>query len=53
MQEVRAADELLLSAATREVLPIVQLDGRDIGDGRPGPVYRHLRRAYDDAIEAL
>ena len=53
MDEVRGADELMLTAATREVLPIVQLDGRPIGDGRPGPVYRQLRRAYDAAIEAL
>jgi D-alanine transaminase len=53
MEEVRAADELMLSAATREVLPIVELDGRPIGDGRPGPVYRQLRRGYDAAIAAL
>jgi len=53
MDEVRGADELLLTAATREVLPIVQLDGRPVGDGRPGPVYRQLRRGYDAAIDAL
>jgi D-alanine transaminase len=53
MDEVRAADELMLTAATREVLPIVELDGRPIGDGRPGPVYRQLRRGYDAAIAAL
>jgi len=53
MDEVRDADELMLSAATREILPIVQLDGRAVGSGRPGPVYRQLRLAYDAAIEAL
>jgi D-alanine transaminase len=53
MDEVHGADELMLSAATREVLPIVELDGRPIGDGRPGPVYQRLRRGYDEAIEAL
>ena len=53
MEEVRGADELMLTAATRELLPIVQLDGRPIGDGRPGPVYHQLRRAYDAAIDAL
>ncbi len=52
MDEVRQADELMLSAATREILPIVELDGSAIGSGRPGPVYRRLRQAYDDAIEA-
>jgi D-alanine transaminase len=53
MDEVRRADELMLSAATRELLPIVELDGQRIGDGRPGPVYRQLRRGYDAAIAAL
>jgi D-alanine transaminase len=53
MDEVHAADELMLSAATREILPIVQLDGRAVANGRPGPVYRQLRRGYDEAIEAL
>ena len=53
MNEVRGADELMLSAATREVLPIVELDGHPIGDGRPGAVYQQLRRGYDAAIAAL
>jgi D-alanine transaminase len=53
MDQVRSADELMLSAATREILPIVELDGAPIGEGRPGPVYRKLRQAYDDLIEAL
>lgn len=51
--EVEAADELLLTAATREVLPIVSLDGRPVGSGRPGPIYQRLRAAYDAAIAAL
>jgi len=53
MRDVRDADELMLSAATRELLPIVELDGRPVADGRPGPVYRELRRGYDSAIAAL
>jgi D-alanine transaminase len=51
--EVEACDELMLTSATREILPIVALDGRPVGDGRPGPVYARLRKAYDDAIEVL
>jgi D-alanine transaminase len=35
------------------LLPIVQLDGKAVGQGKPGPVYQKLRRAYDDAIDAL
>ena len=51
--EVESCDELMLTSATREILPIVALDGRPVGSGRPGPVYAKLRAAYDEAIEAL
>lgn len=51
--EVASADELLLTSATKEVLPITRYDGRPVGDGRPGPVYARLRAAYDAVIAAL
>jgi D-alanine transaminase len=51
--EVESCDELMLTSATREILPLVLLDGRPLGSGRPGPVYATLRAAYDEAIEAL
>lgn len=46
--EVRNADELLMSSSTREILPIVELDGRPVGQGRPGPVGQMLAAAYQD-----
>jgi D-alanine transaminase len=51
--EVATADELMLSAATREILPITSLDGQPVGNGKPGPIYARLRAGYDAAIEAL
>ena len=47
--ELRCADELLLSSATKEVLAVTRLDGRAVGDGRPGPVCRALYAAYQSA----
>ena len=47
--EVLAADELLLSSATKEVLPITRLDGQPVGNGQPGPVYAKLYAAYQQA----
>ncbi len=44
--EVFAADELLLSSATKEVLAITTLDGQPVGSGKPGPVYARLHAAY-------
>jgi D-alanine transaminase len=51
--EVTNADELLLTAATREVLAITRLDGKPVGNGQAGPIYRRLRAGYDAAIETL
>jgi D-alanine transaminase len=46
--EVREADELWVTSSSKEVLPIVDLDGRRIGDGKPGPVFRRMHRLYQD-----
>jgi D-alanine transaminase len=51
--EVLAADELLLSSATKEVLPVTLLDHEPVGHGamrgKPGPVYARLHEAYQRA----
>ena len=51
--EVLAADELLLSSATKEILPITRLDGQPVGSGRPGPVYARLHAGYQQAKKEL
>src|SRR5690606_34609836 len=49
-EEVFAADELLLSSAGKEVLPITTLDGRPVGTGQPGPVGARLHSAYQRLV---
>ncbi|MBV6475626.1 MAG: D-amino acid aminotransferase [Rhodocyclaceae bacterium] len=46
--EARGADELWMTSSTKEVLPIVLLDGRPVGDGRPGPVFARMYAWYQD-----
>jgi D-alanine transaminase len=46
--EVRAADELWVSSSSKEVFPIVQLDGRPIGAGKPGPVFQRMYALYQE-----
>jgi D-alanine transaminase len=46
--EVRSADELWVTSSSKEVLAVVELDGRPVGDGRPGPVFRRMYRLYQD-----
>ncbi|MDQ6684249.1 MAG: D-amino acid aminotransferase [Pseudomonadota bacterium] len=51
--EVTAADEILLSSATKEILPVTRLDDTAVGHGamrgKPGPVYAKLYEAYQRA----
>jgi len=49
--ELPEASELMMSSATKELLPFTQLNNQAVGDGRPGPIYKALRAAYDKAIE--
>lgn len=52
-QEVDDADELMMTSATKELLPITTYDGRAVGSGQAGPVYTALRAGYDQAIAAI
>lgn len=51
--DLRTADEVLLTSAGREVLPVTRIDGELVGHGalrgRPGPVYARLYEAYQRA----
>lgn len=44
--EVRGADELWLTSSTKEVLPIVALDGRPVANGQPGPIFAKMYDWY-------
>ncbi len=47
------ADEIWLTSSTKEILPVTQLDGRPVGDGRPGPVWARMFAIYQDYKQAL
>jgi D-alanine transaminase len=46
--EVRAADEVWVTSSSKEVLAIVQLDGKPIGDGKPGAAFRRMYQLYQE-----
>ncbi|HTP62445.1 MAG TPA: D-amino acid aminotransferase [Burkholderiales bacterium] len=46
--EVRGADELWVTSSSKEVLAIVALDGKPVGDGKPGPVFRRMHGLYQE-----
>jgi len=46
--EVRAADEVWITSSSKEVLAITELDGKPVGDGRPGPAFRRMHQLYQE-----
>jgi D-alanine transaminase len=47
-QEVRSADELWVTSSSKEVLAVATLDGRPVGNGKPGPVFRTVHQAFQE-----
>jgi branched-chain amino acid aminotransferase len=52
-QDLIGADEAFLTSTTREVVPIVLVDGHRIGSGHPGPVTRVLLEAFRREAERI
>ncbi|GKV89567.1 D-amino-acid transaminase [Pectobacterium carotovorum] len=50
-EEAYHAKEIFVSSATMLVLPVVMLDGKTIGDGKPGKITQRLREIYLDMIK--
>ncbi len=50
LEELRTADEVLLSGTTVEVMPVVRVDEAPVGSGRPGDVTRRLAASFRRAV---
>jgi D-alanine transaminase len=50
LEELAEADEVLLTGTTVEITPIVEIDGRSVGGGAPGPVTGKLQAAFEREI---
>jgi D-alanine transaminase len=46
VEEALEADEAILTSASNFVLPVVEIDGKRVGGGQPGPMARRLRELY-------
>jgi D-alanine transaminase len=53
VSELRRADEVWISAATRDVLPITLIDGAPVGDGKPGPRWHAISDAFSQMRNRL
>ncbi len=53
LAQAYTAAEMFTTGTMGELSPVIELDGRVIGDGRPGPVTRGLQRAYRQRTASL
>lgn len=52
LTELYIADEVFATGTSSGVAPVLQVDGRTVGDGKPGPVLQALRKRYAAALRA-
>jgi len=52
LYDIHNADECFLTGTAAEIIPVVKLDGRHIGDGKPGPVTKELLRLFRQYIQS-
>src|SRR5262249_40367646 len=50
-RDLERSDEVFLTGSVIEVLPVVRIDGRTVGSGRPGPVTVRLQQLYRAFVE--
>lgn len=51
LHDVYTADEVILTGTAAEVIPVVEVDGRQIGDGKPGPVMKKLLKEFQELVK--
>ncbi len=50
LYDVWSADEAFITGTAAEIGPVVELDGRQIGDGKPGPTTKRIMKAFRDLV---
>ena len=52
-EELTGAEEVFITGTNKGLVPVIQVDDKIIGDGRPGPNTRHIMAALEKHVEAL
>lgn len=52
LYDAYTADEIIICSTAGGLLPVIGIDGRAVGDGRPGSAFRLLHAAYDELVSS-
>ena len=52
-ETLEKVDEIFITGALKKIMPVTQLDGHAIGNGKPGPVTQKLMRLYKEYFQSL
>ncbi|HHW03774.1 MAG TPA: D-amino-acid transaminase [Thermoanaerobacterales bacterium] len=53
LQDLFEAEEVFVSGTMTEIMPIVKIDGKIVGDGVPGEITRNIMKAYDELTKSV
>jgi D-alanine transaminase len=53
IEALTSADEVWLTSSTKEILPITRIDGKPVGDGKPGPMHARMFALYKEYKQAF
>jgi len=53
LAELKAAEEIWVTSSTREIIPVVELDGLAVGDGKPGASWRRMDQLFQAYKQSL
>jgi branched-chain amino acid aminotransferase len=48
--DIENADEMFFSGTAVEIMPVTEVDGRKINDGKPGPITKHIQKTFFDVV---
>jgi D-alanine transaminase len=46
IDDLKQAEEIWIASSVREIVPVIELDGRPVGGGKPGPVWQKVNRLF-------
>lgn len=50
LEDLFAADEVFVTSTTSEIMPVISIDGKKVGEGSPGPITQRLQEQFESLI---